>query len=87
MVINENEFSGMLLSILSILKHLEFNNNILSYELGYVEGKHSSSTDIRMYKYRILPAIERVCENIDELRFIKLKANRLMADLMGQGRG
>ena len=83
----ENEFPETLLSMGTVLRHLELNNNILNYELGYIEGRHNLPADIRMYKYRILPAIDRVCDNIDELKLIKFKANQLMADLQGQGRG
>lgn len=82
----EEEFSEIVLSIKKVLEHLEFNNNILSYELGYVKNKDSVA-NIRMFEYRILPAIDMICDNIDELKLIKLKAYRLMADLQGQGRG
>jgi hypothetical protein len=81
-----NEFPKTILSIKSILADLEANTNILSYELGYIKYKYNSA-DLRMFKQRILPAINKVCDNIDELRLVKLKANQLMADLMGQGKG
>lgn len=82
----EKEFSETILSIKKVLEYLELNNNILWYELGYFKAEDNVA-NIRMFKYRILPAIDRVCNNINELKLIKARANRLMADLMGQGRG
>ena len=90
----EKEFSETILSIKKVLEYLEFNNNILVYELDYIRtmtvinaAYNYDAINIRVFKYRILPAIDKLCDNINELKFIKARALHQMADLQGKGRG
>ena len=90
----ENEFPKTLLYMRTVLGDLEFNSNILNYELDYIKTATDSNAtnnrnvlNIRVFKHRILPAIERIGRAFYRLERAKARALHQMADLQGKGRG